>query len=236
MAVVIRTRPDRFISFQPLLLRPVPPGTDSATFYAMGGITETLTVSESIIAPDRSGSTVIHTEQDELDGRRSWRPARGRLAKRAIENGDSAIGLSPGHRGKINEIGSSAAIQHVPGRAHPGTEGRAMGGFLMVCIMMGFVRDRLGRGEAPDHKNTYNEKTGKKPCNQTVHRNSHCNRTGRGWYWSAAERVKAPAQPEPGVFLVGFVKSLLYTARTILCGRSTSPASNTLMTRRLLLC
>lgn len=55
-----------------------------------------------------------------------------------------------------------------------------MGGFLMVCIMMGFVRDRLGRGEAPDHKNTYNEKTGKKPCNQTVHRNSHCNRTGGG--------------------------------------------------------
>ncbi len=53
-----------------------------------------------------------------------------------------------------------------------------MGGFLMVRIMVGFVRDRLGRGEAPDHKNAYNKETDKEPSGHALHRNSHCNRTG----------------------------------------------------------
>ena len=53
-----------------------------------------------------------------------------------------------------------------------------MGGFLMMRSMVRFVRDRLGRGKAPDHKDTHNNETGKKPCDHTVHRNSHCNRTG----------------------------------------------------------
>lgn len=69
-------------------------------------------------------------------------------------------------------------IQHIPGRTHPGTEGCAVSGFLMVLIMMGFVRDRLGRGKPPDHKNTHHKETGKKPWDHSVHRISYCNRTG----------------------------------------------------------
>jgi len=53
-----------------------------------------------------------------------------------------------------------------------------MGGFLMVLIMMGFVRDRLGRGKAPDHKNTHDKEANEEPSDHTLHRSSHCNRTG----------------------------------------------------------
>lgn len=44
-----------------------------------------------------------------------------------------------------------------------------MGGFLMMRIMMGFVRDRLRRGKAPDHKNTDNEERSEKPFHHALH-------------------------------------------------------------------
>jgi len=81
--------------------------------------------------------------------------------KRTIENGNCAVGFRPGHRGEIDEIGSGTAIQNIPGCTHPGAEGGTMGGFLMMGIMMGFVRDRLRRGEAPEDKNTEDKSTSK---------------------------------------------------------------------------
>lgn len=152
---------------------------------------------ERLLLPNRSGSTAIHTEQDELDGRRGWRPTRGRVLRRSIEKGTDAVGFGPGHRGEIDEVRSSAVIQDIPGRTHPGAERRAMGGFLMMLVMMGFVRDRLRRGKPPDHKNTHNEETGKKPCDHSLHRISHCNRTGGRMVLEAGVRVKTGCIKSP---------------------------------------
>lgn len=71
-----------------------------------------------------------------------------------------------------------------------------MGGFLMVLIMMGFVRDRLGRSKASDHKNTYHEETDEKPSDHALHRISHCNRTGTPMVLEAARVSQASLRPK----------------------------------------
>lgn len=53
-----------------------------------------------------------------------------------------------------------------------------MGGFLVMRIMVGLVRDRLRRGEAPDHNDAYDKKAREEPCKFTLHHISGCNRTG----------------------------------------------------------
>lgn len=65
-----------------------------------------------------------------------------------------------------------------------------MGGFLVMRIMVGLVRDGLRRGEAPDQQDRQDQETSEGSCDHTVHRNSHCNRTGGRMVLEAGERVK----------------------------------------------
>lgn len=81
--------------------------------------------------------------------------------KRIIENGNRAVWFSPRNRRELDEVRDCGTIEDSPGRAHPGTENRAMSGFLMMRIVMGFVRDRLRRGQTANHEKAQHEKTGK---------------------------------------------------------------------------
>ncbi len=49
--------------------------------------------------------------------------------------------------------------------AHPGTEHRAVRGFLMVR-MLGFVGDRLGGGQSADHEDAEHQETGESTLDQ----------------------------------------------------------------------
>ena len=235
MAVRIKTRPNTFISFQPLLCTRCRQA--QTVRHSVSKRTEVHAMPEQPSIPNTSGSTANHAQQQKLDRQRDRRPARGQSMKRTVEDRNRGGRFRPGNRRQVDERRSRAVIKHIPRCAHPSTERRTMGGFLMMRIMMGFVRDRLRRGKSPDHKNTDNEKRSEKPFHHALHHSSHSNRTGELMVREAGERVKTVcARITRLTFLVGFVKSLLYTARTILCGRSTSPAGNTLMTRRRPLC
>ncbi len=61
-----------------------------------------------------------------------------------------------------------------------------MGSFLMMR-MLGIVRERLGRGNASDHQNTEDEKTGEGTLNRTVRHDQHpigLSGPAARWYWS----------------------------------------------------
>ena len=105
----------------------------------------------------------------------------------------------------------------------------------LVVAMLVFVEDRLGgRNSAdPDHAEDHEYR------NESLPTTNHKSQPREKWLYATRELCRESRQIVPDrlpTFLVGFAKSLLYTARTILCGRSTSPASNILMTRRHLLC
>ena len=89
--------------------------------------------------------------------------------ERTFESCNRADRLRPGHRGEIDEMRRTAAIKHIPRCAHPGAEGRTMGSFLVMRIVMGFVGDRLRRGKPPDHKKTDNEESREQPSHHTLH-------------------------------------------------------------------
>lgn len=85
---------------------------------------------------------------------------------------------------------NGAGIYDSPGRAHPGTERRAMRSLLMMGIMVRLVRDGLRRGEAPDQQDRQDQETSEGSCDHTVHRISLCNRTGGRMVLEAGGRVK----------------------------------------------
>ena len=60
-------------------------------------------------------------------------------------------------------------IENHPGSAHPGTEQRAMGGSLMLCMVSG-VLNRLGLSQSTDRNDTEYEEDRQKLEGGTIHR------------------------------------------------------------------
>jgi len=107
----------------------------------------------------------------------------------------------------FDEVRSGTAIQYLPCRAHPGTEHRAVRGFLMVR-MLGLVVERLCGGHTANHNETDDQEAGEGTLKEPMRHSLHSSRNGEE---IVLERVRLSQSVPVCVFTIGFRKCFRYT-------------------------
>jgi hypothetical protein len=102
------------------------------------------------------------------------------------------------------------AVEHLTGRAHPGTEQGAVGRFLMVGVLR-FVRNRLGGCQTPDRKDAENQATGEGALDRCVFHSLDNKRTGQPMVLDRAAESQENHCAEVFVFAIGFTTRFRYT-------------------------
>jgi len=95
------------------------------------------------------------------------------------------------------------AVEHLPGRAHPGTEQGAVRRLLMVCVLRS-VRNRLGRCQTADHEDAENQTTGEGTFDRQVFHSLQDERTDKSMVLDGEAGSQESLRAEVFVFPIGF--------------------------------
>jgi hypothetical protein len=102
------------------------------------------------------------------------------------------------------------AVEHLTGRAHPGTEQGTVRSFLMMRVLR-LMRNRLGGCQTADHKDAENQETGEGTFDRKVFHILQHIRTGKPMVLDRAAESQENHRAEVFVFQIGFTIRFRYT-------------------------